>query len=281
MLRALKRGEVVALSGRTSRENEVNEAGQRVDADEEITGFGATEAAALRLFLNRGILRGFIFGAGALVTALHFVNRDLAWEAAKSAAGNVGLATGVEVDLRGVGNLPDEPAIITPNYASHFDIAALLGHLPGHNRFAAKEELFHEPVLGTAMKVLGMVPIHRYDPAESIERLNHLAAKGEQAFSLVMFPEATRSPAGGGMGPFKKGPFTLAIQTGRPIVPIAISGSDEVMPRDDHLSIRPGRIVLEVLRPVPTKGLSYEDRESLRDRVRALILKRLEETKGA
>jgi 1-acyl-sn-glycerol-3-phosphate acyltransferase len=255
----------------------MSESGRTVDVEEEVAEFGATDASDLRLFLNRGIFRGFIFGAGALVTALHFVNRDLAWDTAKSAACNVGLATGVEVELRGIGNMPDEPTIITPNHASHFDIVALLGHLPGHNRFAAKQELFREPVLGTVMKVLGMVPIDRANPAESIERLNRLATKGEKAFSLVMFPEGTRSPAGGGMQPFKKGAFTLAIQTGRPVLPIAIYGTDEVMPRGDYLSIRPGRIVVEVLPSVPTEGLSYEDRESLRDRVRALILERLEQ----
>ncbi len=79
------------------------------------------------------------------------------------------------------------------------------------------------------------------------------------------------------MQPFKKGAFTLAIQTGRPVLPIAIYGTDEVMPRGDYLSIRPGRVVVEVLPSVPTEGLSYEDRESLRDRVRALILERLEQ----
>ena len=95
-----------------------------------------------------------------------------------------------------------------------------------------------------------------------------------------MFPEGTRSPAGGGLQEFKKGAFTLAIQMERPIVPIAIHGSDEVMPRGKYLSIHPGRVVMEVLEPIETKGLSYEDREDLRDRVQGRIHQRLQALRG-
>lgn len=245
--------------------------------DEELTGIGAEEASALRLFLNRALFRGFIFSGGALVSALHFVDRDLAWRAAQAASRNLALSTGVDIEMRGLENLPSEPTVITPNHASHFDIAALIGHLPGQNRFAAKKELFKEPFLGMAMKILGMVPIDREDPAESIERLNRLQARGKGAFSLIMFPEGTRSPEGGGLGEFKKGAFTLAIRSGRPILPIVIHGSGSVMPRGKYLSIHPGRIVVEVLAPLPTTDLSWEDRDGLRDRVHGLIGARLEQ----
>jgi 1-acyl-sn-glycerol-3-phosphate acyltransferase len=247
---------------------------------EDLGRFGADPAGAGRLFLNRAVFRASVLGGGALASALHFANPEFGWETAKAVARNIGTTTGVKIDLRGAENLPAEASVLTPNHASHFDIVALLGHLPGHIRFAAKMELFREPILGAVMKTLGMVPIDRKDPAKSIERLNRIAAKGKGAFSLIMFPEGTRSPAGGGLQEFKKGAFTLAIQMERPIVPIAIHGSDEVMPRGKYLSIHPGRVVMEVLEPIETKGLSYEDREDLRDRVQDRIRQRLQALRG-
>ena len=246
----------------------------------EFPPFGAQPASAARLFFNRALFRGWVLGGGLLVSTLHFVNPRFAWETAKAVCRNIGRTTGVEIEFLGAELLPEDPAIVTPNHASHYDIVAILGHLPGHIRFAAKKELFREPVLGAVMKTLGMVPIDRQDPAKSIERLNRIAAKGKGAFSLIMFPEGTRSPEGGGLQEFKKGAFTLAIQMGRPVVPIAIYGSDQVMPRGKYLAIHPGRVVVEVLEPIATTGLSYEDREDLRDKVQARIRDRLQAVRG-
>lgn len=243
-------------------------------SDEWVTPIGAADASDLQVLLNRAIYRGMLFAMGSVAVGLHQVSPALAWRFAKLSARNLALATGVEVKLVGAENLPSEPCLITPNHASHFDIAALLGHLPGHNRFAAKKELFREPVLGMVMRTLGMIPIDRDDPAQSIALLNKIEAKGDGAFSLIMFPEGTRS-RDGHMGQFKNGAFTLAIQLGRPIVPIAIHGTSSIMPPGQYLSILPGTVVLEVLEPIPTAGRSIDDRIALRDLAARRIAARL------
>jgi 1-acyl-sn-glycerol-3-phosphate acyltransferase len=243
-------------------------------ADELVTPIGASDASDLRIFLNRLLFRGMLFSCGAVAVGLHQVNREIAWRWAKQSARALGVAAGVEVKLFGTKHLPAEPSIITPNHASHYDIAALLGYLPGNNRFAAKKELFREPVLGTVMKTLGMIPIDREDPRDSVERLNRLEARGHGAFSLIMFPEGTRSSEGV-LQPFKKGAFALAIQLGRPVVPAAIHGTSGVMPRGKYLSIRPGTVVIEVLPAISTEGMTLDDRDGLRDEVRARIAERL------
>lgn len=241
---------------------------------ERIVPVGALDASALRVALNRVLFRGMLFGCGTVAVGLHQVHPQTAWEWAKLSARNLAWATGVDVEVVGAENLPDEPSVITPNHASHFDIAALLGFLPGNNRFAAKRELFREPVLGMVMKTLGMIPIDRDDPSASIERLNRLAS-GEE-FSLIIFPEGTRS-SDGRMLPFKKGAFTLAIRLGRPIVPIAIHGTAGVMPRCQYLSILPGTVVLEVLPPIATKGMQHEDRDALLEETARRVRERLAE----
>jgi len=243
-------------------------------SDELVTPIGASDASELRVFVNRLIYRSMLFSMGTIAVGLYRVDRDLAWSFAKLSARNLARATGVEVKLFGLGNLPAEPSVITPNHASHFDIAALLGWLPGQNRFAAKKELFGEPVLGLVMRTLGMIPIDRENPAESIELLKKIERRGSGAFSLIIFPEGTRSDDGR-MRPFKKGAFTLAIQLRRSIVPIAIHGSSGVMPKGKYLSIRPGTVVVEVLPAIDTAGLGHDDRDRLRARVEAQIAARI------
>jgi 1-acyl-sn-glycerol-3-phosphate acyltransferase len=251
----------------------------RNDLEEElVTPIGAIDASELRIWINRIVYRGMLFSMGTVAVGLYQVDRGLAWSFAKLSARNLALATGVSVKLFGEENLPPEPAIVTPNHASHFDIAALLGWLPGHNRFAAKKELFDEPILGMVMRTLGMVPIDRDNPAESIDVLNRLQSRGD--FSLIMFPEGTRSRTGQ-MGDFKKGAFALAIRLGRPVVPIAIHGSAGVMPPGKHLSILPGTVVVEVLPAIPTAGMAHGDRDRLRDLVRARIAERIASAREA
>lgn len=243
--------------------------------DEElVTSVGASRASSARIFLNRFLFRAMLFFCGSVAILLHAVHRKSAWWWTAASARALGAATGVHVKMRGLENLPDSPAVITPNHASHYDIAALLGFLPGNNRFAAKKELFREPILGATMKTLGMVPIDRDDPARSIERLKRLRSRGEGAFSLIMFPEGTRSSEAG-LQPFKKGAFALAIQMERPVVPIAIHGTSGVMPRGKYLSIHPGTVVIEILPPISTEGMTYDDRDRLCDQARAEIQARL------
>jgi 1-acyl-sn-glycerol-3-phosphate acyltransferase len=162
--------------------------------------------------------------------------------------------------------------MFTPNHQSHFDIAALLGYLPGNNRFAAKKEMFNEPVLGSVLRTMGMIPIDRENPLEAIQLLNQLVV---DEFSTIIFPEGTRS-RDGNLLPFKKGPFIAAIHLGVPVVPIVCKGTREVMPRGQYLSIVPGEVELVVLEPIPTNGMTYDDRDRLCDLVRNRIAEELE-----
>ncbi len=94
----------------------------------------------LRVFVNRFIFRAMLFASGSVAIALYQVNRALAWRFAKLQARNLVRLCGVEVRVRGLENLATGPYVFTPNHQSHFDIAALLGFLPGSNRFAADVE---------------------------------------------------------------------------------------------------------------------------------------------
>jgi 1-acyl-sn-glycerol-3-phosphate acyltransferase len=241
---------------------------------------GPTQAQALprqaerfRIFLNRIIFRGMLFTIGLIAIFMYRVlrNKELTWRFAKSQARNLCRMCSVRVHVRGLEHLGSGPYMFTPNHQSHFDIAVLLGYLPGSNRFGAKREAFNEPILGTVLRTMGMIPIDRDDPAASIEKLNRL--KGEP-FSTIIFPEGTRS-RDGNLLPFKKGAFVAAVHLQIPIVPVVCKGTSEVMPKGGHLSIVPGDVEVVVLEPIPTVGMSYEDRDRLRDLVRERIAQEL------
>lgn len=239
----------------------------------------ATVAAAVpapsrvRIFVNRLIFRGMLFAMGTTAVVLHLVvrNERLTWRFAKRQARNLCRMLGVHVKVTGLEHLDGRPCVFVANHQSHFDIAAILGFVPGINRFTAKKELFREPVLGLVMATMGMIPVDRENPEKTVDRLKRLRADGH---SLVFFPEGTRS-RDGVLGPFKKGAFVTAMELGLPVVPVAVRGTDAIMPAGGYLSILPGNVELRILEPVETAGLSYERRGALAAETRSRIAEAL------
>jgi 1-acyl-sn-glycerol-3-phosphate acyltransferase len=228
------------------------------------------EAGGLRVALSPYLFRGMLVGMAAVAVALHRLtgNRELAWRFAKARARTLTDLLGVRVHLTGMEHLAQGgPFIFTPNHQSHLDILVLLGFLPGRTRFAAKQELWKHPVVGRVLDTLGMVPIDRDRPERAIDALNRAAAEHP---SLVIFPEGTRSRTGDLM-PFRKGAFVLAIASGLPVVPVICRGTRRLMPRGSRLTVVPGDVEIVVEAPIPTAGLTYDDRDALAARVRAAI----------
>jgi len=210
---------------------------------------------------------------GTIAVVMHRLSRnpDRTWRFAKAQARALSRMCGVRVRVRGQEQLSAGPYMYTPNHQSHFDIAALLGYLPGNNRFAAKKEMFDQQILGAVLRTMGMIPIDRDNPFEAIQLLNELTL---DQYSTIIFPEGTRS-RDGTLLPFKKGPFVAAIHLGIPVVPIVCKGTRAVMPRGHYLSIVPGAVEIVVLEPIPTMGMTYEDRDHLRTLVRERIANEL------
>lgn len=182
------------------------------------------------------------------------------------------LANGVKVKVEGIENLGGEgPYIFMSNHQGSYDIFALLGHLPFQFKWLAKKELFSIPVLGWAMAAAGYISIDREGTRETVDAMNEAAQKIRDGMSVVIFPEGSRSPDGT-IQPFKKGGFTLAIKSKVPIVPIAIAGSREIMPKD-KLTAMPGEIRMRMDHPIETEKNTLKDRKALMEKVREAITK--------
>jgi 1-acyl-sn-glycerol-3-phosphate acyltransferase len=243
-----------------------------MNVDDRLLGaeLGYAEPRGLRVALSPYLFRFMLVGMGAVAVALDRTTgrRDLTWSFAKARARDLARLLGVEVTVHGAEHLAaGGPFVLTPNHQSHLDILALLGFLPGRTRFAAKRELWRHPIVGGVLDTLDMVPIDRDSPEVAIAALGR--ADGA-AGSLVVFPEGTRS-RDGQLREFKKGAFVLAIRAGLPVVPVICRGTRRLMPRGSRLTVVPGPVEIIVEQPIPTAGLSYDDRDALAAQVRAAI----------
>jgi 1-acyl-sn-glycerol-3-phosphate acyltransferase len=181
----------------------------------------------------------------------------------------------VRVTLRGREHLePSGTYVFAVNHTSVFDILVLMAYLPVQFRWVAKEELFHIPFFGPVMKRVGHIPINRSSPREGLLSLGRAAERIRAGTSVVIFPEGTRSDDGRVL-PFKRGGFLLATRSGRPVVPVALSGPRRVLP-PKTLDLRPNPILIALGPPVATNRLDRAGEERLAEQVRQMVIERLE-----
>jgi len=208
------------------------------------------------------VLSGLIFGSLAIVAYLFDPTGRAGHRCARLWGKVALLVNGVRVEVEGLEHVHEEsPYIFMSNHQGSYDIFAFLGCLPFQFKWLAKKELFSIPVIGWAMTAAGYISIDREGTRETVKAMNKAAQKIREGMSVVIFPEGTRS-ADGSIQPFKKGGFTLAIKSKVPIVPMAIAGSREIMPKD-KLTLNPGEIRVRIGEPIETEHCSMKDRASL------------------
>ena len=178
--------------------------------------------------------------------------------------------TGVQVRVEGGEKLSSAPAVYIANHASFIDIWALLQELPGTVRFVFKKEMNRIPVLGLAMRSMQHIPIDRKNLSAAFAAYEEAAVLIRGGISAVVFAEGTRS-RDGKLHTFKKGPFVLAIAAGVPVIPVLCEGTFAALPKGS-MTPRRGRVTLRIGDPIPTTGLSYDDRNPLSQSARAQLV---------
>lgn len=160
--------------------------------------------------------------------------------------------------VKNVGNQTFEnPAIIIANHMSFLDILAV-GMLHPKIVFLVNDWVYNSPVFGKAVQAAGFYPV-----SSGIEKgVSHLEEKVKQGYSLMIFPEGTRSP-NNKMRRFHKGAFYLMEQLNLDVIPVLIHGNSEVNPKGSAL-IRNGNITVKILDSIPiidkTYGETYTQR---------------------
>jgi 1-acyl-sn-glycerol-3-phosphate acyltransferase len=171
--------------------------------------------------------------------------------------------------LEGIG-----AAVIAPNHSSYVDALALLAGIPTPFLFAAKRELLTTPIVGTAIRKAGHLVVERFDVTQSVTDAELVSRALAAGSSLLVFPEGTfrRTP---GLLPFRLGAFKAAVEGRRPIVPVAIRGTRDILPPDEWLP-RPGPIRIVVCPPLEPQATGWPEMVRLRDATREAIARALD-----
>jgi len=178
---------------------------------------------------------------------------------------------GIKVACRGLENIDiRESYVFMSNHVSHADAPALASVIPHPLHWVFKKELSRIPVLGWLLLAAGQIMVDRSDPEKSRTALAEALSGLSGNNSVMIYPEGTRS-RDGRLQPLKKGGFWMALHAGKPIVPVRVSGTREVVAADT-LRIRPGDVLVEVFPPIPTAGKDAHDIPELMNRVREAML---------
>lgn len=178
-------------------------------------------------------------------------------------------ASGSKIRVIGQENLPEGSVLFISNHQSNFDIPIFMSYINKPKAFISKIETAKIPVLASWMRLMKCVFMDRKDIRQSVEAINKGAEFLKQGYSMVIFPEGTRS-RDGSLGEFKAGSFKLAVKSGVPIVPVAIKGSFDIMGKGSVI-IKPAQVELEILKPIDVSTLSKEEQKNLHIIVQSLI----------
>ncbi len=184
-------------------------------------------------------------------------------------------AGGIRVEVTGLENVPaGVSCIFLSNHVSNLDPPVLLPALPGRSSVLLKKELMRIPLLGTAMRLGNFVPVERGNRRDAAQASVAAAVAAlKSGLHILIFAEGTRSKDGR-LATFKRGPFYLALETGAPIVPIAISGTETMM-RKHSAAVTPGVARVQLLPAIDPAG--YATREDLMRAAHAAIAAALPE----
>lgn len=203
------------------------------------------------------------WGLLMLLVSVRVRGIPLYWMAARWLRGAVTAARwiiGIRVRVTGMEHLPQgetSPAILLVKHQSTFETFLMPTLMPHPLAYVFKKELLQIPFFGWAMARLDMIHIDRSQRAAAF---NKVVSQGQALLArgiwIIMFPEGTRIPRGE-KGTYKTGGTRLAIATGAPVIPVAVT-SAKVWPRKAFVK-RPGIVDVSIGRPIPSEGRDADE----------------------
>lgn len=221
------------------------------------------------------VVSTIFFGAVSILVALFDKTGDAAIGVARAWAKSLLMVSGVRVNIEGLEHLdPNGSYVIASNHLSYMDTPVVLANIPVQFRFLAKRGLFKIPFLGTHLGQAGHIPVPREDPRASVKTMQQAAEViQKRRISMLIFPEGGRSHDAI-LGTFKEGAAYIAIRAGVPILPVALIGTNHVLPFGSGTP-RPGRVRLRLFPAISTEGRTLKERAELTEQIRQLIAEAL------
>ncbi|WP_306643836.1 lysophospholipid acyltransferase family protein [Sanyastnella coralliicola] len=205
----------------------------------------------------------FISGLTGMILSIIFRARELtlSFVPGKMWAPVIFWLMGIKVKREGLENIdPDTPSIFVCNHGSFLDIPACVMKIPVNLNFIAKKELKKTPVVGWYITATDQIYIDRKNKDRAMESMAQAAEKIKQGKHVLTYPEGTRSKDGS-IKMFRRGSFIIAKEGNIPIIPVAISGANAILPPGSFFAKR-GNIELsigEAFRPSDFPEMSVED----------------------
>jgi 1-acyl-sn-glycerol-3-phosphate acyltransferase len=218
-----------------------------------------------------------VLGTASIVSSLWDRRGYFAHGCARAWSWLILRTTGVRVVVEGLERItPGTTYVFVSNHQSIYDTPVVFASLPYQLRIIAKESLARFPVLGWHLKRGGHLFVDRQKPdrAGILKRWRALVSEG---LSLIIYAEGTRS-VDGHVARFKAGSFLLAIEARLPIVPVAIVGTRQVMPKG-RLRTEPAHVTLVVHDPIQPPALespTVQDAKALADRAHEIVAAEVE-----
>lgn len=199
------------------------------------------------------------------VTVLKELNRLVA-----KFAGSLLKIGGCQVEVKGAENIPKDQAVVfVGNHQSNFDIPVLVSYLAPTKAFVVKEELRKIPIFDIWIRGIGCVYIARGEGRKALEAILVAAKKVQEGLCIVVFPEGTRS-SDGKLGEFKPGALKIASKAKAAIVPVAIDGTKDCMPKGKKM-IYAKKITITVLPAISAETIKATDTKTLAHQIKTDI----------
>jgi putative phosphoserine phosphatase/1-acylglycerol-3-phosphate O-acyltransferase len=172
-------------------------------------------------------------------------------------------ASGVRLNVIGAENLTAQrPAVFIFNHRNQADPVIAAALIKDNWVAVGKKELQSDPLMGTLGKLLDTVFVDRDDHAAAVQTMHQVEQRAKDGLSIMIAPEGTRIDTTE-VGPFKKGPFRIAMTAGIPVVPIVIRNAELIAARNST-TINPGTVDVAVFPPIPVSDWTVD---SLPDRI--------------
>lgn len=216
-----------------------------------------------------GLIMGVVGTLGLLISLPRPFHKDNTYPMALFMRLFVSPMLGLKVLIDGKQNALDaRPCVFVSNHQNNFDIVLAAEIVPRGVVSLGKKQMIFFPIFGWFYWLAGHILIDRSNRSKAFASMEKVKrAIQEEGKSVWIMPEGTRSK-GRGILPFKKGAFHTAVQAQCPVVPMAISDWDQGV---DLGRLTGNRVYVKICEPIPTKGMTSEDVNTLKEKCEEII----------
>jgi 1-acyl-sn-glycerol-3-phosphate acyltransferase len=168
--------------------------------------------------------------------------------------------------------------VIVPNHQSMLDIV-FFNMLHQRLRWVSKIEIFKVPVVGWEMRMVKYIELIRGNKHSVIQMMGKCVESLKDGISVVIFPEGTRSLTGA-IGKFKAGAFQLAVKTDKPVLPVLIDGTGDILPKKGFIFGSRRVVRIRVLDPIFPGNFGTGDPEELAAMVQTQMVSAMEQLRS-